>query len=232
MSLLRRNITLAIILLVIVLMGSLVVSDLAFAQSPSGKNCTYTGQGYWKNHPDAWPVTSLMMGGQTYSQAQLLDIFDTSPRGDATYILAHQLIAAKLNVAQGADDTVVASTIANADDWLKEHPLGSAPSTSEDRETGVGYSEILDRYNSGKIGPGSCDGSSGDDEVDTDGDGLSDAHWIRMTTTMGLTRRMRMLTRTAMVIRKTPKTRMGMAHQITWMPMTQMARWLTLMVMV
>jgi hypothetical protein len=141
------------------------------------KNCTYTGQGYWKNHPDAWPVTSLTMGGQAYSQAQLLDIFDTSPKGDATYILAHQLIAAKLNVAQGADDTVVASTIANADDWLKAHPLGSDPAASEDRETGVGYSETLDKYNNGKIGPGSCDGSSGSDDKDakdSDGDGAPD----------------------------------------------------------
>ncbi len=105
-----RNLTLAIILTIIALMGSLVASDLAQASSlTSTTNCTYTGQGYWKNHPDDWPVTSLTLGGQIYSQAQMLDIFNTPPRGDATYILAHQLIPAKLNVAQGADNAAVSS---------------------------------------------------------------------------------------------------------------------------
>src|SRR5687767_11271459 len=30
--------------------------------------------GYWKNHPESWPVTSLTIGGQAYSQACLLDV--------------------------------------------------------------------------------------------------------------------------------------------------------------
>jgi hypothetical protein len=38
------------------------------------------GQGFWKNHPDAWPVTSLTLGSQTYTQADLLTLFDTPPR--------------------------------------------------------------------------------------------------------------------------------------------------------
>jgi hypothetical protein len=80
----------------------------------SGQNCTYT-IGYWKNHQAAWPVASLTIGGITYTQAQLLNILNTPPGGDATYILAHQLIAAKLNVAQGANGSAVASTIATSD---------------------------------------------------------------------------------------------------------------------
>jgi YVTN family beta-propeller protein len=41
------------------------------------------GQGFWKNHPDTWPVTSLALGSQIYTQAELLALFDTPPRGDA-----------------------------------------------------------------------------------------------------------------------------------------------------
>ena len=36
--------------------------------------CVRGGQGYWKNHPDQWPVTELQLGNVTYDQQQLLDI--------------------------------------------------------------------------------------------------------------------------------------------------------------
>ncbi len=39
--------------------------------TPAG--CVF-GQGYWKNHPDQWPVTELQLGNVTYTQQQLLDI--------------------------------------------------------------------------------------------------------------------------------------------------------------
>src|SRR5262249_48326400 len=56
------------------------------------------GQGYWKNHPDAWPQSALPMtlGGQTYNKTELLTILNTPIRGDASLILADQLISPKL----------------------------------------------------------------------------------------------------------------------------------------
>ena len=81
---------------------------------------SFTGAapGYWKNHPESWPVNSLDLGNTTYSQESLLEALNTPPQGDATYILAYQFIAAKLNVAQGADDSAVATTISDADNWF------------------------------------------------------------------------------------------------------------------
>jgi hypothetical protein len=76
-------------------------------------NCVFT-QGYWKNHPEAWPVTSLTLGTVTYSQADLLSILGTPAGGNGLLILGHQLIATLLNVANGADPTPVATNIANA----------------------------------------------------------------------------------------------------------------------
>jgi choice-of-anchor A domain-containing protein len=125
---------------------------------PSGNNCTYT-QGYWKNHPEAWPVQSLTIGGVTYSKAQLLDIFGTPPRGDVTYVLIHQLIAAKLNAAAGADTSAVASALTAGDAWLKANPLGSNP-TGQAATSGNGYATSLDQYNNGLIGPGHCGSTS------------------------------------------------------------------------
>ncbi len=113
---------------------------------------TYT-IGYWKNHPGAWPVNRITIGGVTYTKAQAIAILQTPPRGDATYILAVQLIAAKLNILNGADGTVVVNTIVQADAWLAAHPLGSNPCDPA-RMVGTNLATTLDNYNSGLIGPG------------------------------------------------------------------------------
>src|SRR5262249_50460875 len=49
---------------------------VAITPSPVTFACPL-GQGFWKNHPDTWPVTSLTLGSQTYTQAELLALFDT-----------------------------------------------------------------------------------------------------------------------------------------------------------
>jgi hypothetical protein len=117
-------------------------------------NCTLT-QGFWKNHAGAWPVEELVLGGVTYTKAEAIAILRTPPRGDATYILIHQLIATKLNVAAGADPSAIATVIADADAWLASHPLGSKP-TGADRETGIMLAGLLDDFNNGVTGPGHC----------------------------------------------------------------------------
>ncbi|MBV9792040.1 MAG: hypothetical protein JOZ51_27895, partial [Chloroflexi bacterium] len=122
--------------------------------TPPGDNCTYT-IGYWKNHAEDWPANSLTLGGVTYTKAQLLNILNTPPRGDATYIVAHQLIAVKLNIASGADPSAIAATVTAADNWLRANPLGSNPSGSA-RDQGVALGQKLDDYNNGVIGPGHC----------------------------------------------------------------------------
>src|SRR5262249_50625160 len=93
-------------------------------------NCPLT-QGFWKNHPAAWPVTTLQLGTVSYSQAQLLTILATSPgfsgRADASLILADQLIAAKLNLANGADSCPISSIIAAADALIGSQTVPIVP---------------------------------------------------------------------------------------------------------
>lgn len=55
--------------------------------------------GYWKNHPNNWPVQSLTLGCQTYTKAQCIALMSMPVKGDASLILVYQLIAAKLNLA-------------------------------------------------------------------------------------------------------------------------------------
>jgi hypothetical protein len=130
--------------------------------------CTLT-QGYWKTHNDtvcavdptsplcvAWPVTSMTLGTVTYSQADLLAIFNTPAAGNGLIALAHQLIAAKLNIAAGADGTAVAVAIASADaliGGLVVPPVGSgslSPGLTSALIT------TLTSFNEGAIGPGHC----------------------------------------------------------------------------
>lgn len=109
--------------------------------------CLYT-IGYWKNHPEAWPVDYLTIGGTSYNKAQLLIMLRSANAKDATYMLAAQLIAAKLNIANGADPTSISETISKADAFLSTNPYGSNP-RGADRSYALGLKDALDFFNNG-----------------------------------------------------------------------------------
>ena len=128
-------------------------------------NCTFT-QGYWKTHgpiptgnnTNDWPPAALPMtlGTVAYTDLQLQSIFDTPAGGNGLISLAHQLIAAKLNIANGADGTAVAGAIAAADaliGGLVVPPVGTgflAPKNTS------ALNATLTAFNEGAIGPGHC----------------------------------------------------------------------------
>jgi len=120
-----------------------------------GHNCSYT-QGYWKNHPDVWPLQSLTLGAVSYSKSQLLQILNRPAQGNGLVTLGHQLIAAKLNIANGADPSAVQQTVIGADNMigaLVAPPIGNGyllPGQTS------GLTETLTQYNEGTIGPGHC----------------------------------------------------------------------------
>src|SRR5437867_220085 len=120
----RRKAQTAIVVLVFAFAILAFAAPKASAQSVATKTCPPLSQGFWKNHASAWKVTSLTLGTRNYTQAQLLAILETPPRGDASLILAHQLIAAKLNTAViGTDPSKVAATIKDADTLLGVGPI-------------------------------------------------------------------------------------------------------------
>jgi hypothetical protein len=111
-------------------------SEGALPVSGGGDICPL-GQGFWKNHAEAWPVQELTLGSQTYSQEELLDLLRMPVGGDASLSLAHQLIAAKLSIAYGTDDSLIESFISGADEALAgfegKLPYGVAPSGDRDQ---------------------------------------------------------------------------------------------------
>jgi hypothetical protein len=136
-------------------------------------NCVLS-QGYWKTHASEWPVTSLTVGCTTYNQSQLLAILNTSPCGKATYILAHQLIAALLNVEAGAcASSEVQGCISQAQSLLCTWALNSNPPSSV-RNQMTSLACCLDSFNNGYKGNRRCSGSSNHppvamDDMDTTG---------------------------------------------------------------
>jgi hypothetical protein len=119
------------------------------ADQPCGAGgCTLT-QGYWKNHADKWPVTSLTLGSRTYTQAELLTILNQPVKGNGLVSLAHQLIAAKLNAANGAPCATVSGIIAKADTMigaLDVPPIGGGLLSTSSVGSLV---SALDQYNNG-----------------------------------------------------------------------------------
>lgn len=110
-------------------------------------------QGYWKNHLDAWPVDSIAIGGLTYTKDAAITEMKKPGRGDKTYDMFDQLVAAKLNVVIGNDDSCIAATITAADTWFVSNPLGSGVKAKSDawKDVGSDLHGDLDDYNSGRL---------------------------------------------------------------------------------
>jgi len=120
----------------------------------AGNKCPHA-QGYWKNHPSLWPVSSLTLGSVTYNKTQLLSILNNSTTGDASVILAREEIATLLSLANGSNPTPICGTIADADAALGAStvPAKVGPKTVLGQRM-VGDANTLDSYNIGNLTPG------------------------------------------------------------------------------
>jgi hypothetical protein len=126
----------------------------------SAGGCAYT-QGYWGSKPGvAWPYpysrgATFYLSGQTWQQ-----VLDTAVNGAPGYYqLAHQFIAATLNVANGALlPAGIKATLADADAWLNNNTPAkctAAGSCGLQRD----WAAVLDEYNNGQYagGPPHCE---------------------------------------------------------------------------
>src|ERR1044072_8428761 len=124
-------------------------STLVFAET-SNPECT---QGFWKTHPEAWPLgcTPMTLGTVTYTKTELLSILNQPALGNGLISLAHQLIAGNLNVCNGSTSSSCASATATATPLIGGKgtpPVGTdfvAPSTTD------GTTNTLDDWNNGLI---------------------------------------------------------------------------------
>lgn len=108
--------------------------------------------GYWKNHPDAWPVLNIVIGGVSYSKEDALEWLNSND-GDKTVTLFRALVAAKLNLLIGNDGSCISETIELADDWFELYgPVGSGvKAKSAAWKIGELLYIDLDDYNNGLL---------------------------------------------------------------------------------
>ena len=131
-------------------------------------NCPYS-YGFWKTHgsgncqagnnADFWPAsaTPMFLGTNAYTASELCAILHTPPTGgNALVSLAHQLIAAKLNIANGSPQpTPVPATIVQADGLIGGLDVTTA---SVKANTLAGQqmnaaAQVLDMFNNNMIQP-------------------------------------------------------------------------------
>jgi hypothetical protein len=136
---------------------------LTFTNSVTVAGCTFT-QGYWKTHgptpkgnnSNEWDLVSITLGSTPYTQAEALSIFNTAVKGNGLISLAHQLMAAKLNVANGVVDPNIGAVITAADaliGTLVVPPVGTGSLSTSATSALAGQ---LAAFNEGVTGPGHC----------------------------------------------------------------------------
>lgn len=126
-------------------------ADFDFGYRPAFQPGTGT-LGYWKNHPEAWPVQQIVISGITYSKSQAVDLMRSPGRGDKTIDLFKQLVAARLNVMIGNSSTCIEAAIDGAEAWLASFPVGSGvKGGSAAWKSGDLLHGTLDKYNNGQL---------------------------------------------------------------------------------
>ena len=143
------------------------VQAIAFeSECVLGGGCTLT-QGYWKTHSENGPApydatwaelasgasTPFFLSGQSY-----YEVLWPAPRGNVYSNVAHQWIAADLNVLNGASiPAEVESAWNDAKAWFESTtPAEAAALKGSDKAEWNAIAELLDDYNNGLVGPGHC----------------------------------------------------------------------------
>lgn len=128
--------------------------------------CSLT-QGYWKTHSTYGPApydntwalladgadTTFFLSNQSY-----YEVLWTSPAGNAYYNLAHQYIAAELNLLNGASSSAITTEMAAAKQLFDTYsPAQVAALKGKDKAAWTALAQKLDAYNNGLTGPSHCD---------------------------------------------------------------------------
>jgi hypothetical protein len=139
------------------ILPSFWTSDIEYSTAPqTASDCTYT-QGYWKNHAEVWPTSSMTLGTVTYTKTQLLAILNTPARGNGLVSMAHQMIATILNLVNGASIPPAQQAALNAAQaMIGSRVIPSIGTGSLAPSATSSYTQTLDNYNNGITGPGHC----------------------------------------------------------------------------
>ncbi|HZT76779.1 MAG TPA: SdrD B-like domain-containing protein [Vicinamibacterales bacterium] len=128
-----------------------LATDFGFFAVPVQQPGTAT-PGYWKNHPNAWPVSSITVGGVVYTRDQAIMWLGKVGKDKTTTMFA-SLVSAMLSVIEGNDGSCVAGTITAANAWMATYgPVGSnVAGGSAAWAAGQPLQTTLDNYDNGLL---------------------------------------------------------------------------------
>jgi hypothetical protein len=108
--------------------------------------------GYWKNHPEAWPVASITVGGVPYTRDEAIAWLGKVGK-DKTTTMFSSLVPAMLNIMIDNDRSCIDATIAEANKWMATYgPVGSGvAASSEAWLIGEPMHQTMDAYNNGRL---------------------------------------------------------------------------------
>lgn len=88
-------------------------------EDPVPEPCHHTFR-YWRKNPSEWPVDELLLAGEVRSKEELLNLMHAHLRFHPVFSVARHLVAARLNVLNGTDDSIM-PTIEAAESFLVDN---------------------------------------------------------------------------------------------------------------
>lgn len=152
------------------LLAMMIASSVAPMDAHAEGQCQFT-QGYWQNRAqnandlttEVWLSVrdqAFYLSGLSYRQVLLVP-----PKGNAYWILAHQLVAAQANYALGAQTpSLVSDALVRANQVMGQYTpqqVAAIPKSSAVREELTALSRVLDDWNNALIGSGECGDAGG-----------------------------------------------------------------------
>ncbi|HEX6323879.1 MAG TPA: hypothetical protein VFZ36_09150 [Vicinamibacterales bacterium] len=141
------------------------VSVAVTCPPPASTGCTLT-QGYWGTHsskgPAKYDATWALIGEDTpfyQSGTSYYGALQLPTKGNAYYVLAHQFIAAKLNVLKGAA-APAGVNMAAIDTFFSTYTPGQIAAlkgANSVRAQALAWAATLDSYNNGLLNAAHCD---------------------------------------------------------------------------
>jgi hypothetical protein len=143
-------------LIIVSLLTLLVTAGLLGAQTTETEfNCPVPAD-FWLADGVDWPVNGLQLGVQFYTQAQIIDLLRAATGDDASLIMAFELVAAKLNIANGSDPIAVRNALLAGDRLLADYNIRLPYAIGLDGQAArlmLDNTTVLEFYNSRQLTP-------------------------------------------------------------------------------
>lgn len=93
----------------------------------------------------------MVLGNKVYTKDELCSILNQAVKGNCLISLVHQLIAAKLNIANGAPHSSIDATIVQADALIGNKVVPPVSGSTDSLPCNISaFIDALDNYNQGK----------------------------------------------------------------------------------